>query len=363
MGSVESALRSALSIGDELRAQLAAQCGEDLALTAAHVHECLGRGGKILLFGNGGSAADAQHVAAELVGRFARDRAALPAVALTADSSVVTAVANDSGFDCIFARQIEALGQPGDVAIGITTSGGSANVLEGFKSARGRGLRTVALTGEDGRALAGWVDVVVVVPSSDTARVQECHLVLEHVLCEAVEARSEELGRSPVKRGSIVNWPELLELREQWRGGGRTVVWTNGCFDLLHVGHVRSLEAARELGDVLVVGINADPSVTRLKGPGRPVMPAQERAEVLTALNAVDYVVIFEEDTPERALESLRPDIHAKGADYAPPTGKPIPERRVVEAYGGKIEFLPLVDGVSTTAVAERIAAGARGSG
>lgn len=133
------------------------------------------------------------------------------------------------------------------------------------------------------------------------------------------------------------------------------MVWTNGCFDLLHAGHVRSLLAARKLGDVLVVGLNSDTSVRQLKGSSRPVMPQAERAELLAALACVDAVVIFDELTPEAALGRLRPDIHCKGADYAPPHGKPVPEKALVESYGGRVEFLPLLPGVSTTDLVERI--------
>src|SRR5439155_17026065 len=111
---------------------------------------------------------------------------------------------------------------------------------------------------------------------------------------------------------------------------------------LLHGGHMSSLEAARRLGDVLVVGVNGDAAVTRLKGSGRPIFPLEERAALLAALRPVDYVVPFDEETPEEALSRLRPDVHCKGEDYAPPHGKPVPERQVVESYGGRLEFLPL---------------------
>ena len=356
MSEVAGRLAATLGAAEDLRSRLAEECGEPLERAAVEIRRCLGAGGKVLLFGNGGSAADAQHVAAELVGRFKRDRAALAAVALTTDTSVLTAVGNDAGFDNVFARQIEALGRRGDVALGITTSGSSQNVLLAFAAARAAGLRTIALTGERGRGLADVVDIAIVVPSDDTARVQECHLLLEHVLCEALEAHADD---GEIRSGGLIGWDELLDLRRRWRDEERTVVWTNGCFDLLHVGHVRSLQAARALGDVLVVGINSDDSVRLLKGPGRPMMAAADRAEVLSALGAVDFVVVFDDETPELALEQLQPDVHAKGADYAPPNGKPIPEREVVEAYGGRVEFLPLVEGISTTALTERITAGA----
>ncbi len=155
----------------------------------------------------------------------------------------------------------------------------------------------------------------------------------------------------------IVKPVELTALGEALRAAGQVVVWTNGCFDLLHVGHARSLQAARALGDVLVVGVNSDASVRRLKGANRPVVPAAERAELLAALACVGYVVVFEDDTPEACLRLLRPDVHCKGADYAPPHGKPVPEAAVVEAYGGRVAFLPLVEGVSTSDLVQRVQA------
>jgi rfaE bifunctional protein nucleotidyltransferase chain/domain len=153
----------------------------------------------------------------------------------------------------------------------------------------------------------------------------------------------------------IMDWPALLESRNCAREEGKTVVWTNGCFDLIHIGHVRSLQAARSMGDLLVVGVNSDASVRRLKGAERPIVPAAERAAVLAALECVDHVIVFDESTPCDALARLKPDIHCKGADYAPPTGKSIPEAPIVEGYGGRIEFLPLVPLLSTTELLHRI--------
>jgi rfaE bifunctional protein nucleotidyltransferase chain/domain len=153
----------------------------------------------------------------------------------------------------------------------------------------------------------------------------------------------------------LMEWGELLAWRGAAREVGRVVVWTNGCFDLLHVGHVRNLRAARGLGDALVVGVNDDASVRQLKGADRPILPAAERAELLAALECVDAVVLFGEDLPSAALARLRPEVHCKGADYAPPNGKPIPEAAVVAAYGGRVEFLPLVAGVSTSDLVRRI--------
>lgn len=147
----------------------------------------------------------------------------------------------------------------------------------------------------------------------------------------------------------------LLSLRSAWRSQGRSVVWTNGCFDLLHPGHVRSLQAASLLGDILVVGLNSDDSVKQLKGPDRPILYQQQRAEMLCALECVDFVLIFDQADPIAILRQLQPDVHCKGADYAPPHGKPVPERAIVEACGGRIEFLPLLTGLSTTELLRRL--------
>ena len=145
------------------------------------------QGHKVLLFGNGGSAADAQHIAAEFVGRFNFDRPALPALALSVNTSCVTAIGNDYGFDQVFSRQIEALGTPGDVAIGLTTSGNSPNVLRAMEAARKKGLHTVGLTGSSGGKLKEAVDHCICVPSNETPRSQECHILAGHVVSQLVE--------------------------------------------------------------------------------------------------------------------------------------------------------------------------------
>jgi D-sedoheptulose 7-phosphate isomerase len=144
-------------------------------------------GNKIILFGNGGSAADAQHIAAELVSRFRRDREALPAIALTTDTSILTSVGNDYSFAEVFARQIAALGRPGDVAFALSTSGNSPNVLRAVKKAREKGLATVGFTGQDGGLLKDGVDICFRVPSQNTARIQEAHITAAHVICEIIE--------------------------------------------------------------------------------------------------------------------------------------------------------------------------------
>lgn len=147
----------------------------------------LDAGNKVILFGNGGSAADSQHIAAELVSKFRRERKALPAIALTTDTSILTSIANDFGFEYVFARQIEALGAPGDIALGISTSGNSANVLHALRTAREMGLVTIGFTGEDGGELKDAVDICFRVPSNSTPRIQEMHITVAHTLCELIE--------------------------------------------------------------------------------------------------------------------------------------------------------------------------------
>jgi len=154
---------------------------------ASAILSALGSGKKVLAFGNGGSAGDAQHLVAELVGRYQRERAGFAAIALTADTSLLTSVANDYGFERVFARQVEALGAPGDVAFAITTSGRSPNVTAALAEARARGLRTIALTGRDGGDAGRLAEVHVNVPDECTARVQEVHITLIHAICEIVE--------------------------------------------------------------------------------------------------------------------------------------------------------------------------------
>jgi D-sedoheptulose 7-phosphate isomerase len=159
-------------------------------LVAASV-ACIKGGGKLLFFGNGGSAGDAQHLATELAVRYVKDRAPIAAIALTTDTSALTAIGNDLGFERLFARQIEAIGRRGDLAIGITTSGKSPNVVAGLKSAKAMGLAAAALTGRDGGAVKGLADPCLIVPSQTTARIQEMHILLGQMLCGALEA---ELG-------------------------------------------------------------------------------------------------------------------------------------------------------------------------
>ncbi len=184
-----SRLRTHLLGSISTKQQLLKYCEQEILGAAAHIAECLRQGGKVLLCGNGGSAADAQHVAAELVSVLTVDylRPGLPAIALTTDTSVLTASANDFGFAGIFERQVQALGRPGDVLVGISTSGNSENVLRAMRYARENGLRTVALTGCSGGKLAPLADAAIRVPSTVVQHIQEAHITIGHILCDLVE--------------------------------------------------------------------------------------------------------------------------------------------------------------------------------
>jgi len=171
----------------ETKELVAKQCLDDIIEMAHIMTTSLQKGRKVVFFGNGGSAADAQHISAELVGKFKRTRPALRASALTTNTSVLTAIGNDIGFDEIFSRQVQATLEPDDVAVGISTSGRSQNVIKGIQEAKKIGARTIALTGSGGRQFASLCDHKVIVPSDDTQRIQECHIMIGHIVCELIE--------------------------------------------------------------------------------------------------------------------------------------------------------------------------------
>lgn len=187
--SFDPVARVRVSLEESARVKLAVAAGlaEEIAQAAAWVAEAYREGGKVLLFGNGGSASDAQHIAAEWTGRLSRERPALPALALTANTSDLTAIGNDYGFDRLFARLIEAHGAAGDIAIAISTSGNSPNVLAAVEEAARRGMRTIGLLGKGGGKLAESVELPLVVPSEDTQRVQEAHIAMAHAIAEVVD--------------------------------------------------------------------------------------------------------------------------------------------------------------------------------
>lgn len=183
----EQAVRAAAEESAELERRFVAEKAGLIVAVGNRIAAAVRAGGKVLTFGNGGSAADAQHFAAELVGRYVKDRPAWPAIALTTDTSILTAVSNDFGYDTVFRRQVEAHGRPGDVAIGISTSGRSPNVVAALAKAREMRLITIGMTGQGGGTLAGQVDYLIDVPHASTPRIQEVHGLVVHLLCQIVE--------------------------------------------------------------------------------------------------------------------------------------------------------------------------------
>jgi len=189
---LQEAILSQLHESAEVKRRVAQTQRTQIESAAKALMDCYRAGGKAIFFGNGGSAADAQHLAGELVGRFLRNRRAVPAIALSANSSTLTAIGNDFGYEQTFARQMEAWVEPRDVAVGISTSGNSPNVLEAIRVARERGATTVGLTGNDGGKMLTACDICIVVPSRSTPRIQEAHITIGHILCDLVEQMLEE---------------------------------------------------------------------------------------------------------------------------------------------------------------------------
>ena len=186
---MESRVIAAFEESIEVKKQFAKKQLKSIISLATLMSETFARGGKVLLFGNGGSAADAQHIAAEFVNRFQIERPPLPAIALTTDTSIITSIGNDYDFSEIFSKQVKALGQKGDIAIGISTSGNSANVLKGIEAALSMEVYTVGLTGKDGGEIAKRVDMNLNVESNTTARIQETHITVCHILCDLVDQK------------------------------------------------------------------------------------------------------------------------------------------------------------------------------
>ncbi len=278
-----------------------AECAESIAAAGEAIAAALRRGRRVLTFGNGGSAADAQHFATELVGRYSGERRAWPSMALCADSAVLTALANDYGYEEVFARQVVAAGRLGDVAVGISTSGRSPNVIKALESARRHGLQPILLTGAN--APGDGADVLVVsVPSTRTAVVQEMHAVVVHVWCQMLDEFHAPHDAVVSKHRSV---EALLEERHQWRLDQRTVVWTSEPFGTIDAHAVRFFEWARQQGDVLVVGVGQ-----------------LDSERVIEALEVVDRIVGLDPLAAERALAELEPDVVciAPGSGTAPVT-------------------------------------------
>ena len=320
---------------------------ENFDKSAKMLVNCLKDGNKILICGNGGSASDAEHFAGEIVGRFGYDRPSLPCISLCTPSATFTAISNDYGYEKVFARQVTGFGKKGDVLIGISTSGNSANIVEAFKAAKELNIATIAMTGSKDSKLSAIADVTLRSGSAKTPRIQEIHSILIHSLCKAIEDEIFNKANQPaLPSKKIISGNEIKVLAEAIKG--YKSVFTNGCFDILHPGHVYILNECRKHGELLIVGLNSDASIKRLKGESRPYHKFEDRANVLAALEAVDYVIGFDEDTPKELIEALTPNILIKGGDYTPET---VVGADWVTSHGGKVVIIPLLEGHSTTAI------------
>jgi len=184
---MQEMIKSELKESIETKNQVLKTLVPQIEKAARAMIEALKAGNKIMFFGNGGSAADSQHLAAELIGRYRKERKSLPAIALTTDTSIGTAISNDYGFEVLFARQVEGLAKPGDIAFGISTSGNSRNVIEGLEKAREMGCKTIGLLGCDGGKIAEASDISIIVPCNTTPRIQESHITIGHILCQLIE--------------------------------------------------------------------------------------------------------------------------------------------------------------------------------
>jgi D-sedoheptulose 7-phosphate isomerase len=180
--AIINAFNESISVNKE-----SAKLSSEIEKSANLIIDAFKKGKKLLICGNGGSAADSQHFAAEMVGRYKKDRRGLPAIALTTDTSIITAVANDYGFDAIFEKQVEALGEKGDILFAISTSGNSPNVLKAMEKAKTKGMNVIGLSGKNGGKMKGLCDIDLIVPSSNTPRIQESHITMIHIICELVE--------------------------------------------------------------------------------------------------------------------------------------------------------------------------------
>lgn len=308
----------------------------------------LKQGKKLMVCGNGGSAADAEHLAGELVGRFGYDRPSLPCISLCTPSATFTAISNDYGYENAFARQVQGLGNEGDILLGISTSGNSENIVKAFEMADSKGILKVAMTGSKASKLSEYADICIKAPSALTPRIQEIHGIIIHSLCRAIEVEIFPKSDLTLALDSdkLINKEKIVNFANSIKG--YKTVFTNGCFDIVHPGHIKLLKEARSFGDFLIVGLNTDSSVKRLKGDSRPWHNFEARAEILSALECVDYVIGFEEDTPEALIKTLTPKVLVKGSDYSPDN---IVGADWVKKHGGETKVVNLLEGHSTSRI------------
>lgn len=342
--SLKSRFRQLLCITDEQIAQL-----NELAEEIAVAFE----GGKRLYaFGNGGSAAEAQHFTTELIGRFKGNRRSLPAISLNADSSAITCIANDFGFDQVYSRQLEGLLDRDDIVIAFSTSGASPNVLKGLEVSAGIGAKTTLFTGNKGGLNHEVAQRTIALGGHETALIQEMHLALIHILCDAIEI---QMGLQP--EGNIGEFREIIydyEWSPDLVPKDRDLVWVNGCFDIIHEGHLLLLESAAKQGNHVIVGLNSDLSVARIKGEGRPLIPELSRAKTLARIPYVDQVVIFSEENPLSILQKVAPNCVVKDSVYEK---LQYPEKDYLINNKIKIVYTSHISDLSTTTILSKIQA------
>ena len=317
---------------------------------AEEISEGFKSGKKLYAFGNGGSAAEAQHFTTELIGRFKENRKSLPAISLCSDSTALTCIANDFGFDEIFSRQVEGLVEPGDIVIGFTTSGKSKNVLSGLAAAKKKLSHGVLITGNNDFDYRFQVDTILQIGGSETAIIQELHLSFIHILCDLIEGN---MGFKPVTLKEPN--PKIIydfEFSNELLPENESITWVNGCFDILHEGHLMLLNAAASLGGSLIVGINSDTSVKILKGAERPFITELERARTLSQFPFVELIVIFNDKDPLEILKKIRPSTVVKDSSYET---HGFPERNFLESTDCKIVYTQHIDGLSTTHIIKNI--------
>ncbi len=339
---IQRRYRQLLSTSDSQILQI-----ENLAREISNAFE---NGKRIYAFGNGGSAAEAQHFTTELIGRFKGNRKSLPAMSLCSDSSALTCIANDFGYDEIFSRQVEGLVKDGDVVVGFTTSGKSQNVISGLNAAKNLGGLSVLITGCNRVDSSDLADIILEIGGQETAIIQEVHLMIIHILCELIENNlrlKPFIAKLPVSKIIMENQfeRELLE-------NSQSRVWVNGCFDILHEGHLMLLNNASRAGDQLVVGLNSDLSVKKLKGENRPFISEMERARTIAQLPFVDHVVIFSDTNPLEILKQVQPNVVVKGGMYKE---KNFEERDFLLGIGCQIIYTEQIPNMSTTRIIQNI--------
>jgi D-sedoheptulose 7-phosphate isomerase len=316
---------------------------------ASSITEAYQNGNKVLVFGNGGSAAESQHFTTELIGRFKKDRKSLPAISLNSDTTAITAIANDYGYDQVFARQVEGLSKAGDVIIGISTSGSSPSVLNALESGLNNNAVCFLLTGNRKNLKTTEGITKIGVGGEITALIQEMHLTLIHIVCELVE---DKLGLSEVSGSEslpkITNESDARELDFTKPGD---ITWVNGCFDLIHEGHLKLLNIASKQSPFLIIGINSDGSVKKIKGSDRPLVDQNSRANALLLLGFVDMVIIYDSDNPLKLLELIKPKFVVKGEEYAEIT---YPELDFLKRSSVEITYVENVKGLSTSSIIEK---------